>query len=335
MAENVKNVVRDFIALKDVANKKTIEKIKNVKENTLLPEVYPRMLRYMLRVGEKINMLVNAGEVALKEARKDKAFSVYEKSFGKSALLVYLKDDEQRIERIFKALPQNEEFRSAVLKKKSIDKMKREIDDFLSKGGFGLDEEKEKRIKKEIENLKENKFPKPVHTAVAALLFVRAIENPTSRPALKKDGAPFYICKKETTTQQAPEKKTEETGKVEAAAPAPKTEKIKDFLNYYIARINPNKEYQLFVTKQIKEYGILRKESPFARLFIIGRNLETCERNILKITNSVLEWLGKKPLQSENEINTKLLDELKNEAEKKLGKQSVLLPKKKPLLRVA
>lgn len=330
MVEDAKKVVIDFISSIDVINDNTDNKIINVKEDDFLREVYLRMLKYMLPVDEKIKMLANAEEVALKEARRYKAFSVYDKSFGKSALLIYLADDRQRIERIFKALLQNEEFRSAVLKKKSIGEMKEKIDDFLSKDDFGLDDKKEERIKKEIEDLKKNGFPKPRHTALAALLFVRAIENPYSKAAVLDD-EPYYICEEQTTAQPTPEKKTGGAGKVEVksvVALAPKTENTEDFLIYYIDNIRRDRDYYDLVTKQTKKYDI--------RFIIEQQDLETCKKNILKIINSVLEWLGKKPLESESDINDKLLEEIRQEAEKKLAKkQSVLLPKKKPLLRVA
>jgi len=48
-----------------------------------------------------------------------------------------------------------------------------------------------------------------------------------------------------------------------------------------------------------------------------------------------LEWLGKKPLESEDQINDKLLDELKAAVEKKLSQQSFLQPQKKKVVRIA
>lgn len=326
MVDNVKKFIEQFISLKDVKDKKIVTEIKMKDQTVLLLEVYLKMLKYMLPIDKK-EMLVNAAsESVLKEVQRDEAFHTYKNSFGKSALLVYLKalqlkKNKQRIETIFTALLQTEKFRSDYLKNKDTSTMKTEIDAFLSQDTFDLhDKTTEERIKKEIKSLKDNRFQTPLRTCVAALLFLRANEKPKSLPALMKNGEPFFYASEEVEDKEV--------------AGVPKTGTLENFWKYYVAKIHSNNEYQSFVKKSDK-YWYFSSKSNFSKRYINEANVETYETNILKITNSVLEWLEKKPLISNKEITDKLLNTIIEDVEKKLSKQSMHLPKKTPLLRVA
>jgi len=274
------DVLQDFIEANDVASKSWSDLIKNAiktsdEEGEFIRAVYARMLGYMYNDNEKIDLIIENKKIVLEQLLKeDKNYNQLLNFCGEElAFIVYFSDDKgnlkkERVNRIFSLLTKHPKFIEGI--KETNDKIKVEIESFFKSEKFKeIANKKTDRILKETEDLLGNTNRKSRHVAVAGLLFLRAIENPNSKPALKQQDKPFYgvlVQKDKTamqkeTEQQPAEKKAVSTtplGPQYSQTQALKGEKLNDFLDYYKNKIFPNESYQNFViNKQNRKYNPL------------------------------------------------------------------------------
>lgn len=242
--------------------------------NLFLKRVYYRMLPYILSPDKKITLILKDDKTissALNYLKNDKSLLEYQNAYGdKFGLYYYLKNKPEVIDKTLIYLVKKD----LITIQKEPEEMKKELDKFFM-------DSKDGRFNKEISSFKEAEFEKLIHTIVCALLYLRGKENPKSKPALKDDGSPRFIVKKESQETSSKEQLLKSTEK--------------EFFKLYLEKVISNPEYNKFVKKRIEYKGL--DYNMYLGNELKNGNEDLYKKNKLAIINSILEWLGKQPLK--------------------------------------